>query len=242
MAPSTPCRASTMPASVRYAPVAPTTTRLTCAALDRNHAMPGAGNEMASDLLAEFERKKRAANLIVPTADRDVKLRLRSLKEPITLFGEGPADRRDRLRKLLADAAEAGGEDAEDVVMEEPDAPADEQEEFYTQGTQALLDARRDMATFSLPRAKQRIAYQRQEATIPLKAHVEHRNKIKDTLKGFELYGSQTADRPVSVVRVSPNGQYVAYGTWGARSPCSRFRVWSRRRPTAEGTPSAPRA
>jgi U4/U6 small nuclear ribonucleoprotein PRP4 len=197
----------------------PQASQLTCTALDRNHAMPGGGgsNPMASDLLAEFERKKRAANLVVPTADRDVKLRLRALKEPVTLFGEGPADRRDRLRALLADAAEAGGEDADDVVMEEAEAPGDEQEEFYTQGTQSLLDARRDMARYSLPRAKQRIAYQRQEAAIPLKAHVEHRNKIKDRLKGFELYGSQTADRPVSIVRASPNGQYVAYGTWGGK-------------------------
>ncbi|KAJ4982540.1 u4 u6 small nuclear ribonucleoprotein prp4 [Stagonosporopsis vannaccii] len=194
--------------------------------LDRNHAMPGAAsgsgsgsgaNAMASDLLAEFERKKRAANLVVPTADRDVRLRLRALQEPVTLFGEGPADRRDRLRALLADAAEAGGGEPEDVVMDEPDAPGDEQDEFYTQGTQPLLDARRDMARYSLPRAKQRIAYQRQEAAIPLKAHVEHRNKIKDKLKGFELHASQTADRPVSIVRLSPGGQYVAYGTWGGK-------------------------
>jgi U4/U6 small nuclear ribonucleoprotein PRP4 len=180
--------------------------------------MPGGANEMASDLLAEFERKKRAANLVVPTSDRDIKARLRSMKEPITLFGEGSYERRDRLRALLADIAEAGGEELEDVDMQEAgEAPADEQEEFYTQGTQSLLDARRDMAKYSLPRAKERIAYQRQEATIPLKTHVEFRNKIKDTLKGFELYGSQTTDRPVSIVRVSPNGQYVAYGTWGGK-------------------------
>ncbi|KAH3914711.1 hypothetical protein HBI56_123310 [Parastagonospora nodorum] len=186
--------------------------------LDRNHAMPGGGNEQASTLMEEFDRKRRAAALIVPTADRDVKAKLRSRGEPITLFGEGPADRRDRLRSLLADAAEALGEDAADVEMQEADgAPGDEQEEFYTQGTPTLLDARRDMARYSLPRAKDRIAYQRREATIPLKTHIEFRNKIKDRLKGFELYGSQTADRPVSIVRVSPNGQYVAYGTWGGK-------------------------
>ncbi|EAT88243.2 hypothetical protein SNOG_04483 [Parastagonospora nodorum SN15] len=176
------------------------------------------GNEQASTLMEEFDRKRRAAALIVPTADRDVKAKLRSRGEPITLFGEGPADRRDRLRSLLADAAEALGEDAADVEMQEADgAPGDEQEEFYTQGTPTLLDARRDMARYSLPRAKDRIAYQRREATIPLKTHIEFRNKIKDRLKGFELYGSQTADRPVSIVRVSPNGQYVAYGTWGGK-------------------------
>lgn len=182
--------------------------------------MPGSSssfNPMASDLLADMERKKRAANLIVPTADRDVRLRLRALKEPVTLFGEGPADRRDRLRALLADAAEAGGESVDDVLMDEAEPPADDQDEFYTQGTHALLDARRDMAAYSLPRAKHRIAYQRQEATIPLKTHVDHRNAVKATLTGFDLYGSQTADRPVSIVRASPNGQYVAYGTWGGK-------------------------
>lgn len=181
--------------------------------------MPGGGgNERASTLLEEFDRKRRAAQLIVPTADRDVKAKLRSRGEPITLFGEGPADRRDRLRALLAQAAEALGEAGLDVEMQEADeAPADEQEEFYTQGTQTLLDARQDMAKYSLPRAKERINFQRHEATIPLKTHVEFRNKIKDRLKGFELYGSQTTDRPVSIVRVSPGGQYAAYGTWGGK-------------------------
>jgi U4/U6 small nuclear ribonucleoprotein PRP4 len=191
---------------------------LTFSALDRNHAMPGGGGEQASTLMEEFDRKRRAAQLVVPTADRDVKAKLRSRGEPITLFGEGPADRRDRLRALLAEAVEAHGEDAADIEMQEADeAPGDEQEEFYTQGTQTLLDARRDMARYSLPRAKERVAYQRREATIPLKTHIEFRNNVKDRLKGFELAGSQTADRPISIVRVSPNGQYVAYGTWGGK-------------------------
>lgn len=196
----------------------PILTTLTWIALDRNHAMPGGGNEQASTLMEEFDRKRRAAQLVVPTADRDVKARLRARGEPITLFGEGPSDRRDRLRALLAEAAEAQGEDAADIEMQEAgDAPADEQEEFYTQGVPSLLDARRAMAHYSLPRAKERVAYQRREATIPLKTHIEFRNNIKEKLKGFELYGSQTADRPVSIVRVSPNGKYVAYGTWGGK-------------------------
>lgn len=42
------------------------------------------------ELLAELERKKRARKLAnVPTDDRKVRLRLRELGEPITLFGEG---------------------------------------------------------------------------------------------------------------------------------------------------------
>jgi U4/U6 small nuclear ribonucleoprotein PRP4 len=189
--------------------------------LDRDYYMPsstpGQANEKASEVFSQFERKKRAAQILVPTADRDIKASLRARGEPITLFGEGPSERRDRLRALLFQHKEAGGED-EDVRMQDADeGTGDAEEEFYSPGTEALVVARREMAKYSLPRAKQRVAFQRREATIPLKTHIEFRNKIKDRLTGFELYGSQTSDRPVSIVRFSPNGEYIAYGNWGGQ-------------------------
>ncbi|KAF2118518.1 U4/U6 small nuclear ribonucleoprotein Prp4 [Lophiotrema nucula] len=190
--------------------------------IDRDHLIPaggpGMGSVQASELLSQFDRKRRAAQLIVPTADRDVRTRLRSMGEPITLFGEGPPDRRDRLRELLAAQAEATGEDADIPMADAGEGPLEEQEEeFYTPGDQELLDARRNLARYSLPRAKQRIAFQRDESTIQLKTHIEFRNQIKDRLKGFELYGSQTLDRPASIVRFSPNGKYIASGSWGGQ-------------------------
>ncbi|KAF2634668.1 WD40 repeat-like protein [Massarina eburnea CBS 473.64] len=189
--------------------------------LDRDYYMPssvpGQGNEKASEILSQFDRKRRAAQILVPTSERDVKAQLRARGEPITLFGEDAATRRDRLRSLLFAQQEAGGEDG-DVQMQEAEEPTgDAEEEFYTAGTEALVDARRDMAKYSLPRAKERVAFQRREAKIPLKTHIEFRNKIKDRLRGFDLYGSQTSDRPVSIVRFSPSGQHVAYGTWGGQ-------------------------
>jgi hypothetical protein len=39
-------------------------------------------------ILDELERKKKARSLAVPTDDNRVKLRLREIGEPITLFGE----------------------------------------------------------------------------------------------------------------------------------------------------------
>lgn len=39
-------------------------------------------------ILDELERKKKARALAVPTDDNKVKLRLREIGEPITLFGE----------------------------------------------------------------------------------------------------------------------------------------------------------
>ena len=53
-------------------------------------------------LLDEFERRKRARQIHVSTDDSEVKRRLRQRDEPICLFGEGPADRRNRLRDLLS--------------------------------------------------------------------------------------------------------------------------------------------
>lgn len=55
------------------------------------------GTGAQSDVLAEFERRRRARHLAVSTDDSEVKGCLRALGEPITLFGEGPADRRERL-------------------------------------------------------------------------------------------------------------------------------------------------
>ncbi|KAF2750669.1 WD40 repeat-like protein [Sporormia fimetaria CBS 119925] len=189
--------------------------------IDRDHFMPSAAsgvpNEKASELMSQFERKRRAAQLAVPTADRDVRARLRAVGEPMTLFGEGPSERRDRLRFLLADQAEGGMNG--DVMMQDASVAGgdDQEEEFYTQGSQLLLDVRRDMARYSLPRAKERVAFQRKEATIPLKTHIAFRNKVKERLQGFDLFGSQTADRPVGIVRFSPNNEYVACGNFSGQ-------------------------
>lgn len=53
-------------------------------------------------LLEEFERRKKARSINVSTDDAEVKRNLRQLGEPICLFGEGPAERRARLRDILS--------------------------------------------------------------------------------------------------------------------------------------------
>ncbi|KAI1073500.1 WD40 repeat-like protein [Whalleya microplaca] len=190
--------------------------------IDRDYDMPsasaGIAPEKASAILSQFERKRLAATIAVPTDDGRVRARLREMGEPITLFGEGPADRRDRLRELLTVQAEIGAAASQDVDME--DAPEedqeDQEEEFYTTGSDDLLRARQDIARYSLPRAKRRLEFQKQESSIPLRTHVKFRKQIKERMQGFELQGSQTAgDRNVSITRISPNGQLVAAGNWG---------------------------
>ncbi|KAI9876450.1 MAG: hypothetical protein M1823_007277, partial [Watsoniomyces obsoletus] len=113
--------------------------------IDRNYDLPtnaaGIAPEKASALLSQFDRKRRAAQIAVPTDDGRVRARLREMGEPITLFGEGPGDRRDRLRELLTTLAEEAEEDGlpADSQMQDADH-ADQEEEFYTEGIPDLLE------------------------------------------------------------------------------------------------------
>lgn len=143
------------------------------------------------------------------------------MDEPITLFGEGPGDRRDRLRELLTqrtelEADENGEGDIQMQDGEQGDGVQGEQdEEFYTEGIPELLEARKAIARYSLPRAKDRIANQKLEHTIPVRTHIKHRKAVKERLAKFDLVGTQIAgDRPVSLVRFSPNGEIIAAGNW----------------------------
>lgn len=53
-------------------------------------------------ILRKYESQKRGRTIVVPTAIDDVKSKLRELGKPVTLFGEGHADRRERLREVIA--------------------------------------------------------------------------------------------------------------------------------------------
>jgi len=186
-------------------------------ALDKDYALPGASGKQTPTVFDEFSRKRKAAAIPVPTDDKRVRAELRSRGQPITLFGERPEDRRDRLREALYKEKEGGDEDDEmlDATPGGEDDDDDEAGEFYTEGTTDLLAARKDIAKYSLPRAAQRIAHQRIESTIPVATHVRHRKGIKEKLSGFELFGSQIAsERPVSMVRFAPDGKTIACGDW----------------------------
>lgn len=192
---------------------------------DHDYDMPmasaGGTSQKASAILNQFNRKRLAATIAVPTDDGRVRARLREMGEPVTLFGEGPSERRDRLRELMTIQAEMSGLENGDITME--DAPEEEgaeeqEEEFYSRGGNDLLQSRINIAQFSLPRAKRRTAFQKAEATIPLRTQVKSRKNIKERLQAFELQGSQTVgERHISMTRISPNGELVAVGNWGGQ-------------------------
>ncbi|THH32454.1 hypothetical protein EUX98_g1730 [Antrodiella citrinella] len=167
-------------------------------------------------LLDELERKKKARSLAVPTDDNKVKSRLREIGEPITLFGERAADRRDRLIYVVSQINAARGEDAMAVDDESSDDESEDGgEEFYTEGSLELLEARRRLAEYSLPRAQKRVAQQRIDSKMPLGRIIDIRKKVFAEVKAFANLGSQIGDeRPIAQVRFSPNSKILATGSW----------------------------
>jgi len=168
-------------------------------------------------LLADLERRAAARRIAVPTNDRDVRLRLRELGHPVTLFSERPEDRRDRLRSILAkqhrERAAAGLVDSDEE--EESDSSDDEEEEFYTEGSQALKQARREIADFSLPRAKKRVARQRAEADLPLGRLIDVRKAVFGYMQKFTNLGSQVGDsRALASLRFSPDSSMLLTSSW----------------------------
>ncbi|KAG8470053.1 hypothetical protein KFE25_006508 [Diacronema lutheri] len=142
-----------------------------------------AAKERHSALVAALAKRKRARELALPTNDNEVKLELRQLDEPVCVFGEGPPERRERLRDVLAaalareDAAEpdetgAIGTSVTDALLAARAAAAQlagaattparaeavAAELFYTEGTPALRAARLEIAADSLRRAATRLA------------------------------------------------------------------------------------
>jgi U4/U6 small nuclear ribonucleoprotein PRP4 len=126
--------------------------------------------ERQEELIRELESRRRQRAVAVTTDDGEVRAQLRRLGEPVTLFGEGPGDRRDRLRKELArlDAADGGAllvpEDAGIVFQREA---VEQRELFYTEGSAALAAARYAIAEYSVPRAARRLRAARKNRTIP---------------------------------------------------------------------------
>ncbi|KAI9017821.1 WD40-repeat-containing domain protein [Gaertneriomyces semiglobifer] len=166
----------------------------------------------------QFERKRMARNLAVPTDDTRVRARLRELGEPITLFGEGPGERRDRLREILVSRLDEVEEDEqEDEAKEESESEEEEeQEEFFTYGVEGLLEARHDITQHSISRAKERLSSQRRELVeLTFQQRKKLRHEWYTNLKTFETQALQYGDeRPLSYCAFTPDSKQFATASW----------------------------
>ncbi|GMK53675.1 hypothetical protein CspeluHIS016_0102610 [Cutaneotrichosporon spelunceum] len=192
--------------------------------VDNNYVLGGSDDEREREqnalLHQQLEQRKRMRSMAVPTDDSKVRERLRAYGEPITLFGEGPGDRRDRL-KLVQERYEVMK--GRPLAIDSDGGSSDSDEgEFYTEGSNELLQARRKIAHYSLPRAKRRVARQRIESSVPLSRIINLRKEVFSELQTFQNLGSQFGDdRPLSTIRFSPNSKLILTTSWTGTS-----KVW----------------
>ena len=158
----------------------------------------------------DMEQEGRAAkHVIVPTSGEEVVAFLRALQEPITLFGEGKLERRNRLRDLLAELdqeavdrlqqaladADAGTLQLGNLFVE--DRP---QGTFFTEGSSELREFRAKVARYSIPRARERLRAERAlfEAEAEGEGEAEAVGPNLDDIKAVTNQASELADtRPV---------------------------------------------
>lgn len=182
--------------------------------------------EMSRDkkaLLEEFERRRKARQLNVSTDDDEVRRSLRQLGEPVCLFGEGPAERRVRLRDLLSYL----GEDAIHKKLEEEEARIERDRgregTWYHEGPPELREARLWIARYSLPKAKLRLCQAREDLKLSGSVRAAAKQESQRKAAAVSIYCSQIGDtRPISFCRFSSDSKMLITASWSGLS-----KVWS---------------
>jgi U4/U6 small nuclear ribonucleoprotein PRP4 len=183
--------------------------------------------ERKEQLVQQLLMHRRASALAVPTNDAAVRIRLRSLQQPITLFGEREMERRDRLRAIMAkldadgeleklvqaqeasgDAAVAGQEDAADQAVAE-EVPL--LQLFYTEGPTELFDARTEILKFSLSRAQSRIESAKRKRADPDEDEDLEFEEALQAMTNTSMDCSEIGDgRPLSACAFSADASLLA--------------------------------
>lgn len=167
-------------------------------------------------LLEEFERKKKARQINVSTDDAEIKKSLRQLNEPICLFGEGPADRRIRLRELLSmlgDNAISKRHDDDDKKSSNKEQ--DTNQTWFHEGSDHLRISRLWIAEYSLPRAKARLEEARAQAALPGATKASRMVELQKKIQALVPQCSQVADtRPISTCNFNYDSTLLMTASW----------------------------
>ncbi|KAL7072417.1 hypothetical protein ACQ4LE_008521 [Meloidogyne hapla] len=180
-------------------------------------------NPIQKEILADFDRRRKARSLTLPTDDIKVKLMLRKCNEPICIFGEDILDRRERLRSLLSRMSE----DEIHAILHLDDKERadiqDDQSTWYHRGPAALRDARVEIADFSLERAKQRLERARVQAMLSQQERALIKQATHRRIQTLQIYGTQVSGiRPTSFAEFSPDSKHIITSNWSGQ-----VSVWS---------------
>lgn len=188
--------------------------------------------------LDEIERSRVSQSLPIPTSDSEIRRVLRLLEHPVCFFAEDQADRRERLKGILANLAVSKGvEFVHDKLAQSGSVLAEETPSSsrrilkVTEGSAELLEFRRKLIKDSLKRAEERTGRQRitQEEVLMgdnrvLEGRVSRYMLLMDQMKTVENQFSEIGDsRPLGACSFSADGEIVATGGWSGK--CSLWQV-----------------
>ncbi|GMH40875.1 hypothetical protein BSKO_08779 [Bryopsis sp. KO-2023] len=179
--------------------------------------------ERQEQILKDFEMRRKIQSTVVPTDSAQVKQVLRNLGEPITLFGEREMERRERLKRIVAERdvplSAAHGESGQEMLIE---VQKDQKEVFYTEGVEELMSARQEIAQWSLVRGKSRIATAKRKRETG--EETDAASQIKSLgLNSMMSESSEIADaRPVNCCVYSPDSSLILTAGWSGVA-----KVWS---------------
>ena len=159
------------------------------------------------ELFDKYQLMQKLKEVQVPTRDLDVQIYLRKLGQPICLFGEGPKERKDRLRKLLINEVTD--------IMEEGELP--DMMPKYVEGPDVVGEAKKIFIEFAVQRAKERIEHEK-----PInQERIDKNNENGLLFKNYETYFSCQADkRPI--VSIASCDDAILIG-----SLSSKASIWS---------------
>ncbi|KAL3313642.1 U4/U6 small nuclear ribonucleoprotein Prp4 [Cichlidogyrus casuarinus] len=193
----------------------------------KTHSNPASCVTSADEAaMRAMELRKKARTIQVSTEDVEIKAYLRQLNEPICIFGEDPANRRDRLRLLLAVTGGPAQRPSleEQSRAQESSSARNENIVWYHEGTETLRKARMMIAEYSIARASDRLkkarAYYAEKTEAQRKAHMQEQHKQQQTVG---LSCSQVGDsRPIVYCNFSPEGTHLATASWSGLC-----KIWS---------------
>ena len=208
--------------------------------------------EAHSKQLREVEIRARASRIVVPTEGNEVRRTLRAMGHPITIFGEGDAERRDRLRSILA-AKAVDGEDVAYIdrirlAMGPPSSGTSSssssssssttastgqemnKKTFYYPAKEILLETRKILASYSFNKVTERLRASKRQRTesAPEKAHVTLTKNVRSLYSNItkaRIVASQVGGaRSIASVGFSPDDRSIVTGSWDGNC-----QIWDRK-------------
>ena len=163
-------------------------------------------------LLLRLEAQRRMRTVGAPTADPAVRLALRERRQPITLFGEGPPERRARLQLLMAEADVVASVAAQGIGAVVAAATA------AAGGDGAAKAAFLKLAHFSATATATAASAAALAASAPPKAELFYTPASDDLVEARRVIAADSFERAAK--RLEMERQRGSEANWGVQATC----------------------